>query len=63
VTCCVVDASIAERFGRSFYDSLYLALAKAEGYPFVTADKKLYNALKSGSLKKYILWVEDITDA
>ncbi len=55
--------SIAERFGRSFYDSLYLALAKAEGCPFVTADKKLYNALKSGPLKKYILWVEDIPDA
>lgn len=54
---------IAERFGRSFYDSLYIALAKAQGCPVVTADLKLYNALKNGPLKKYILWVEDIPDA
>lgn len=54
---------ISERFGRSFYDSLYIALAKAQACPLVTADRKLYNALKNGSLKKHVLWVEDIPDA
>ena len=52
--------SIAERFGRSFYDSLYLAIAKAESCPVITADLKLYNALKNGPLRKTVLWVEDI---
>jgi len=54
---------IAERFGRSFYDSIYIALAKAQACHFVTADLKLYNALKNGPLKKHILWIEDIPDA
>jgi predicted nucleic acid-binding protein len=37
--------AIALGCGRSFYDSLYLALA--EGGVFVTADERLVNALRS----------------
>jgi predicted nucleic acid-binding protein len=45
---------------RSVYDSLYLALAVREGAPLVTADAKLYNALRGGPLAPSLLWVEDI---
>jgi predicted nucleic acid-binding protein len=51
---------IAERYGRSFYDSLYLALAVKQECRVVTADHKLFNALKTTSLKKHILWIEEI---
>jgi predicted nucleic acid-binding protein len=36
---------IASLFGRSVYDSLYVALAIASGVPFITADEKLAAAL------------------
>ena len=52
---------IACRTKRSFYDSLYVALAVKTDCQMVTADLKLYNALKETSFKKYMLWVEDIT--
>ena len=52
---------IACRTKRSFYDSLYVALAVKTDCKMVTADLKLYNALKGTSLKKYMLWVEDIS--
>lgn len=51
---------IAKKFSRSFYDSLYVALAVKNNCRMVTADLKLYNALKPTSLKKHVLWVEDI---
>ena len=50
---------IAIRYDRSVYDSLYITLALAEECQFVTADRRLYNALApvfSGTM----LWVEDI---
>lgn len=52
---------IACRTKRTFYDSVYIALAIKADCRMVTADLKLYNALKDTPLKKYILWVEDIT--
>jgi predicted nucleic acid-binding protein len=51
---------IASRFNRSFYDSLYLALAIQEDCPLVTADHKLYNALLGTSLATRLVWVADI---
>lgn len=53
--------NIAELYNQSFYDSLYIALAKRQECRLVTADLKLYNALKKGPLNKTVLWVEDIT--
>lgn len=50
---------IAHRYGRSVYDSLYLALAERLGAAMVTADKRLYNAIQSTSLKQHIVWVGD----
>jgi len=45
--------TIAIATGRSAYDSLYLALAESLSFRVVTADRRLYNALKPlrGSLE------------
>lgn len=53
-------AGIATTYRRSFYDSLYLALAVFSGGRMVTADAKLCNALKATTLEKNILWIEDL---
>lgn len=37
--------AIAESFGRSVYDSLYVALAVANNYVLLTADERLANAV------------------
>jgi len=50
---------LAERYRRSFYDSLYLALAASAECPLVTADLKLYNQLKAGPFAESLVWVED----
>ena len=46
----------AHAYDRSAYDAAYLALAESEQIPLVTADKRLYNAIKDRS--SLILWVE-----
>ncbi len=38
---------IAVKHQRTFYDSLYLALSERENCRFVTADERLYNAVKA----------------
>jgi len=50
--------SFATRLGRSFYDSLYLALAANQSCSMVTADRRLWNAV--GSAVPFLIWVEDI---
>jgi predicted nucleic acid-binding protein len=40
-------------YSRSAYDASYLALAEAEQIPFITADQRLYNAVK-----KELDWVK-----
>jgi predicted nucleic acid-binding protein len=45
---------------RSFYDSLYLALAALHDCPLATADRRLYNALGSSSAAPALIWVEEI---
>lgn len=50
---------IALSTGRTVYDSQYVALAIQMVSRLVTADEKLFNALKDGPLGEYILWIED----
>ncbi|HEX5416806.1 MAG TPA: type II toxin-antitoxin system VapC family toxin [Chloroflexota bacterium] len=45
------------RFGCSFYDSLYLAVADFTGHPFIHADAKLHRTL--GGRFPLELWIED----
>ncbi len=55
-----VTWTIAKRYQRSFYDSLYLSVAQTQECRLVTADKKFYAALKSTPLGKSLLWIEDL---
>ncbi|MDA8101049.1 MAG: type II toxin-antitoxin system VapC family toxin [Nitrospiraceae bacterium] len=53
--------AIAAGLKRSFYDSLYLALAVIADCSLVTADRKLFDAVKNTTMmKKNMLWVEDV---
>jgi predicted nucleic acid-binding protein len=58
----LMDAAweVASAFNRSFYDSLYLALAIREGCMLVTADLRLYNALRGSTLASRLLWIADV---
>lgn len=58
----LVDSALelAVSFGRTVYDSLYIALALSRQCQLVTADRRLYNSLTRGPLAPTLLWVEDI---
>lgn len=49
---------------RTFYDSIYIALAITANCRLVTADRKLFETVikETGPAKKHILWVEDLTE-
>ena len=47
----------ALRFGCSFYDGLYLALAEIVSRPLIHSDNRLRNAL--GDQFRYALWLGD----
>ena len=51
---------LAARFGRTVYDSLYLAVALLRHCPVVTADGVLYRALEQTVLRSHVLWVADV---
>ena len=51
--------TIATYLKRSFYDSIYLALAMERKAVLVTADLRLYRALQGDPLARYIRWIED----
>lgn len=54
---------VAHETYRSVYDCLYLVLAKQLKGKMVTADKKLYMALKdTKNWSVYLLWVENISN-
>jgi predicted nucleic acid-binding protein len=50
---------LAHQYIRSVYDALYVALALQEGCQLVTADGRLYNALRP-VLPDTMLWVGDL---
>ena len=45
---------------QSLYDSLYLVLAMKLGVPFLTADRKFYQALQHGHYGSRLRWIEDL---
>ena len=51
--------AICTRYGQSFYDSLYLALALGSEARFVTADKRFFSALKDTPLAPHMAWVSE----
>ena len=52
--------TIARRCERSFYDSLYVALSAGKACPLVTADLRLFNALRERREDFELIWVEDL---
>lgn len=54
---CAEVLKLTESLNRpATYDTSYLALAQAERVPLVTADRRLYNALKGRF--KWVRWIE-----
>jgi predicted nucleic acid-binding protein len=51
---------VAQGSGRTFYDSLYLALAMSDGCLLVTADLRFYNSVKDTPWGQHCLWVENV---
>ncbi len=49
--------ALAHRYQRSAYDAAYLALAEAMDTPFITGDRRLYQALHHEL--PYLLWIGD----
>lgn len=52
-------ARIATTYRRSFYDSIYLALAVTTNGVMITADEKLRNSLQNTPLADRIAWIGD----
>ena len=52
--------AIANQTGQSIYDCLYIALAVLLKGRMVTADRKLYRAVRSRGFGKHLLWVEEL---
>lgn len=52
---------IAVRVGQTVYDSLYVAVAVLRRCPLVTADRRLYEALRRGPFSTILLWVADVS--
>jgi predicted nucleic acid-binding protein len=50
---------IALATGRTVYDSIYMALAVALNCKLMTADQKLYSALRAGPFADDVIWVAD----
>jgi predicted nucleic acid-binding protein len=51
---------IAVETDRTYYDSLYLALAISQNCLLVTADRKFYNAVRPTPFGSNIQWIEDL---
>jgi predicted nucleic acid-binding protein len=51
---------LAVRHGVTVYDGLYLALAAGHECRLVTADRRLHETCRGGSLRRLVAWVEEM---
>ncbi|ALA59200.1 type II toxin-antitoxin system VapC family toxin [Nitrospira moscoviensis] len=51
---------LTHQTGTSLYDNLYLALGVNLNIPFVTADRKFYQALHTSPHRDRLRWIEDL---
>jgi hypothetical protein len=55
----VIPLALQRGENRTVYDSVNLAAAIVQRFPFITADAKSYHGLRRGPLSD-VLWIEDI---
>ncbi len=53
--------TIALQIQRTVYDAVHLALAVQSHVPLLTADRKLFDAIKAGPLSAHIAWIGDVS--
>jgi len=51
---------LSQQTRTSLYDNLYLALGVKLGIPFLTADRRFYQAVQSTQYRGRLLWIEDL---
>ena len=51
---------IAASYGRTYYDSLYLALAVTGEGRMVTADRRFHDALAGTPVERHLLWIGEV---
>lgn len=51
---------LAVHGGLTLHDAFYVVLAMKSGCPLVTADRKLYDILRSGRLADHVLWIGNL---
>jgi predicted nucleic acid-binding protein len=58
----LLSGSLAEASTTSIpvYDWMYIVLARSLGCKFVTADRRFFLAARSSTLKRSVMWVEEL---
>jgi predicted nucleic acid-binding protein len=59
-TLVLAAFDLAHLTKQSLYDSLYLALAAKLDMPFLTADRRFYQALQHGQYRTRLCWIEEL---
>ena len=59
-TLVLAAFDLAQQTRTALYDNLYLALAIELNSPFVTADRKYYQAHQATPYRQRIAWIEDL---
>ncbi len=59
-TLVLAAFDLAQQTRTTLYDNLYLALAIELSIPFVTADRKFYQAHQTTPYRQRIAWIEDL---
>lgn len=59
-TLVLAAFDLAQQTRTTLYDNLYLALAVELNIPFVTADRKYYQAHQTTPYRQRIAWIEDL---
>ncbi len=59
-TLVLAAFDLAQQTHTTLYDNLYLALGIELNIPFVTADRKFYQAIRTTPYRRQVSWIEDL---
>lgn len=59
-TLVLAAFDLAQQTQTALYDNLYLALGIELDIPFVTADRKFYQAIRATPYRRRVSWIEDL---